>query len=91
MFVQLKILFTSETVGTKKKINKKYVAIGVVTVFMIVTGYGMLTGNWQNSISKEEYLKLYENMDSFGHPTGTEAVKKFNEDALKNNPNDKNE
>ncbi len=22
-------------------------------------------------------------MDSFGHPTGTEAVKKFNEDALK--------
>ena len=24
-------------------------------------------------------------MDSFGHPTGTEAVKKFNEDALNNN------
>ena len=33
----------------------------------------------------------YKEMDSFGHPTGTEAVKKFNEDALKNNPNEKNE
>jgi hypothetical protein len=30
-------------------------------------------------------------MDSFGHPTGTEAVKKFDEDALKNNSNAKNQ
>lgn len=73
-----------ETIGTKKKLNKKYVAIGVVSIFMLVTGFGMITGNWQNNISKEEYLELYKNMDSYGHPTGTEAVKKFNEDALKN-------
>ena len=81
--LQLKII------GTKKKINKKYVAIGVVSIFMLVTGFGMITGKWQNKISKEEYLELYKDMDSFGHPTGTEAVKKFNEDALKNNPNEK--
>jgi hypothetical protein len=74
-----------ETITGKKKINKKLVAIGVVSIFMLVTGFGMLTGNWQNNISKEEYLILYKDMDSFGHPTGTEAVKKFNEDALKNN------
>jgi len=80
-----------ETIGTKKKINKKLVAIVVVSIFMLVTGYGMITGNWQNKISKEEYLELYENMDSFGHPTGTEAVKKFNEDALKNDMNSKSE
>jgi hypothetical protein len=49
----------------------------------------MITGKWQNSISKDEYLILYKNMDSFGHPTGTEAVKKFNEDALKKKPNEK--
>jgi hypothetical protein len=49
----------------------------------------MITGKWQNNISEKEYLELYENMDSFGHPTGTEAVKKFNEDALKNNPEEK--
>jgi len=80
-----------ETIGTKKKINKKLVAIVVVSIFMLVTGYGMITGNWQNKISKEEYLELYENMDSFGHPTGTEAVKKFNEDALKKNANAENQ
>ena len=74
-----------ETIGIKKKISKKLVAIGVVSIFMLVTGYGMLSGNWQNNISKDEYLKLYEEMDSFGHPTGSEAIKKFNKDAIKNN------
>jgi hypothetical protein len=51
---------------------------------MLVTGYGMITGKWQNNISKEKYLELHKEMDSFGHPTGTEAVKKFNDDAIKN-------
>ena len=81
-----------EMIPAKKKINKKYVAIGVVSIFMIVTGYGMISGKWQNNISKEEYLELYQDMESFGHPTlptdrqaGTKAIKKFNEDALKNN------
>jgi len=78
-----------ETIGTNKKINKKLVAIGVVSIFMLVTGFGMITGNWQNKISEREYLELYKNMDSFGHPTGTEAVKKYNEDALKNKDNKK--
>jgi hypothetical protein len=48
----------------------------------------MLTGMWQNKISKTEYLELYKNMDSFGHPTGTEAVKKFNEDAIEKEKKD---
>ena len=73
----------------KKKISKRYVAIVVVSIFMLVTGIAMLTGNWQNSITEDKYLELYKDMDSFGHPTGTEAVKKFNEDALKNKPNEK--
>lgn len=67
-------------VFSNKKISKKLVAIGVVSIFMIVTGAGIITGKWDNNISKEEYLKLYKNMNSFGHPTGTEAVKKFNEE-----------
>ena len=65
------------------KIKKKWVAIGIVSIFMAVTGIGMLTGHWQNKISKEEYLYLYKNMESFGHPTGPEAMKKLNEDAAK--------
>ncbi|MCU0414893.1 MAG: 4Fe-4S binding protein [Ignavibacteriaceae bacterium] len=80
-----------ETVVGKKRLNKRLVAIGVVSTFMLVTGFGIITGKWQNNISKEEYLILYKDMDSFGHPTGTEAVKKFNEDALKNNANTENQ
>ena len=71
-----------KTIGpVKKKINKRYAAIAIVSIFLIVTGIGMFSGNWNNKISKEEYLILYRNMNSFGHPTGTEAVKKFNEKA----------
>jgi polyferredoxin len=78
-----------ETLPFKKKINKKLVAIGVVSIFMIVTGFGILIGKWQNKITKTEYLELHKNMDSFGHPTGTKAMKDFNEKALKNNSSDK--
>jgi polyferredoxin len=82
-----------ETIKGKKKINKKLVAIGVVSIFMIVTGLGIVTGNWQNKITKDQYLMLFKNMDSFGHPTGTEAMREFNEKALNdkaNNKKDKN-
>jgi hypothetical protein len=41
----------------------------------------MFSGNWDNKVSKEEYLMHYKCMNSYGHPTGTEAVKKFNEEA----------
>jgi polyferredoxin len=80
-----------ETITVKKKIGKKWVAVGIVSIFILVTGYGMVTGKWQNNISNDVYLKLYRNMDSFGHPTGTEAVKRFNEDALKKKDEFKNE
>ena len=49
---------------------------------MLITGLGMLSGNWQNKISKEEYIDLYEDIDSYGHPTGTESVIKFNDEAI---------
>ena len=65
----------------KKKINKRYAAIGIVSIFLIVTGIGMFSGKWGNNISKEKYLMHYKNINSYGHPTGTEAVKKFNEEA----------
>ncbi len=64
----------------RKKINKKLVAIGVVSIFMLVTGFAMLTGHWQNKITKEEYLIHYKIMNSYGHPTGVKEFKKLNED-----------
>ncbi|MGE5861614.1 MAG: 4Fe-4S binding protein [Ignavibacteria bacterium] len=67
----------------KKKINKNAVAIGVISIFTVITGIGMITGNWQNNITREEYLYLHKNIHTFGHPTGTEAVKEFNKDSDK--------
>lgn len=68
-------------IPVKNKINKKYAAIGLVSIFIIATSIGMFSGNWDNKVSKEEYLMHYKYMNSYGHPTGTEAVKKFNEEA----------
>jgi len=36
----------------------------VAGVFTGITGLAMLTGNWQNSISKEEYLKRFPKIES---------------------------
>jgi polyferredoxin len=76
--------FTTLLPNKKKKINKKYIVVGVVSAFMAVTGTGMLLGKWDNNITKEEYLELYKDMQSYGHPTGPKAMKKFNEEAEKN-------
>ncbi|MCJ7554859.1 MAG: 4Fe-4S binding protein, partial [Ignavibacteriaceae bacterium] len=65
----------------KKRIGKKAVAIGVVSIFMAVTGLGMITGYWQNDVSKEEYLMHYKLMNSYGHPTGIKEFKKLNEES----------
>ena len=70
---------------TKKKVSKKNIAIAVVAVFMIVTGIGMITGHWQNDITKSQYLIHYKRMDSYGHPTGTAAVKEFNKESVEKN------
>jgi polyferredoxin len=70
-----------ELVPTKVKINKRYVAIGVVSIFLMITGAGMISGKWQNVISKEEYLIHHKQLNSYGHPTSTESVEKFNREA----------
>ena len=56
-------------------------AIGIVSAFILITGAGMITGNWQNNISKEEYLFHYGRLNSYGHPTSTESVEQFNREA----------
>ena len=66
---------------TKKKQSKKKIAIAIVLIFMAVTGIGMLTGHWQNDITRNEYLIDYKYMNTYGHPTGTTAVEKFNKEA----------
>ena len=36
----------------------------VAGVFVAITGLAVLTGHWQNSISREEYLKRFQKIDS---------------------------
>ncbi|MGD8306848.1 MAG: 4Fe-4S binding protein [Ignavibacteria bacterium] len=72
-----------ELVSPKKKINKRYAAIGIVSIFLLITGVGMFSGNWQNNITREEYLIHHRNMDSYTHPTSTASVKKFNREVDK--------
>jgi len=63
----------------KRKITKKAAAIAVVSVFPIITSIGMLTDNWQNDMTKEEYLLHYNYMGSYGHPTDAKEFRKLNE------------
>lgn len=66
-------------VFSKEKIQKKYIAVVIVILFIIVTGIGMITGNWQNTISRKEYMMHYKQMNSYGHPRSAEDIKKLNE------------
>ena len=54
-----------------------------------VTGAGIFTDHWQNKITKEEYLLHFERMESYGHPTGTGAMKELNKKVLMNSKQNK--
>jgi len=66
---------------TKRKVSKKVLAIVITIIFMIVTGIGIITEHWQNNITPKEYLLHYKYMNSYGHPTGTAAMKELNKEA----------
>lgn len=48
----------------KQSIPNWVFGVLVVGVFMAVTGLAMLTGHWDNSITKEEYAKRIQEIDS---------------------------
>jgi uncharacterized membrane protein len=47
-----------------KRIPTRVFAALVAGVFVAITGLAMLLGHWQNGISKEEYLKHFQQIDS---------------------------
>lgn len=67
------------TIVIRKKFNKKYLAAAIVGIFMIVTGIGIITGRWQNNITKEEYLYHQPLLKTYGHPTDTKGLQKLDE------------
>lgn len=64
----------------KSKTKSRYVAIGIVSVFLLVTGLGMISGNWKNKIPLEKYFYHIEkiNTSEYSHPTGTSEFKNEN-------------
>lgn len=54
-------------VRTKKKVKtipNWVMGLLIVGVFIAITGLGMLTNHWQNSISQKEYLFRFQQLDS---------------------------
>lgn len=71
-----------KSVFTKKTISTRTIAATIVIIFMFVTGIGMISGNWENKISTDEYLFHMKNIESstYSHPTGTEHLEKINKE-----------
>jgi polyferredoxin len=72
-------------VGSETKINKNFIAVGIILLFVALTGLGMLAGRWQNNVPKETYIELNRNVNSIGHPTNSADIKKLNEASGKGN------
>ncbi len=64
-----------------RRIAKKYVAAIIVTSFMVIVGLAMVTGNWQNDMTNEEYLHHIKFHESYGHPTGGAEIEELNQDS----------
>ncbi len=55
-------------VGTKHRWQPRWVAVGIVTLFLGITGAAMVTGHWRNQVTLEQYQYLNQNLERFGHP-----------------------
>ena len=66
-----------ENIFTKKKVQKKYITPLVIGSFFFFIALGILTGNWQNKVTKEEYQVYIELRNSLGHPTGVQSKKEL--------------
>jgi len=66
---------------SRRRTSKKLVAATVVIAFMVITGAGMITGYWQNSITREKYLYHQQHLGSYGHPTGAAEIAELKRDA----------
>ena len=56
--------------AVKKELNKKIAAGIIISVFLLATGIAMLSGNWQNKVTKEEYLLHFKNIEKLDHMRG---------------------
>lgn len=59
---------------TRKPVRKRWVAVVTVGLFVAITGLGMLTGYWNNSISTQQYMHHQQFLQGYGHPTDTKGL-----------------
>jgi ferredoxin len=69
---------TLSPIFSQKKLLKVSVVLGIILIYISITGLAIISGNWQNNVSREEYLLLYKNINSIGHPTSVEDIDKLN-------------
>jgi polyferredoxin len=58
---------TIKPIASNKSISKKWVAISVILIFLSITFIAILSGKWQNNITKEEYLNVYSHRNELKH------------------------
>jgi polyferredoxin len=63
----------------KKETSKKLAAGIIVSIFLLTTGIAMITGHWQNNITKEEYLIHFKSIERLNHFTGTGSAKNYSD------------
>jgi polyferredoxin len=66
------------SIVTKHKISPRVVAIGVIGLFVVVTGAAMITGQWRNNVPTDTYLRLHPDIHMMGHPTSTSELSELN-------------
>ncbi len=59
-----------QNIVTKKKSSKYSVPIFVLAVFLLINVVGRVTKHWYSDIKPQEYIELYQNMNSFDHLSG---------------------
>lgn len=68
-------------VVTKRRFPKKWIAAGVLGIYFLIVSAGMITGYWQNDVSREEYLYLFKQKNKIDHVRSSSDVQKLNRDA----------
>ena len=54
--------------GTALRIKTRFMPLLVAAIFCLVTGLAMLSGNWKNNVSDDDYRRLLVGYDSVEHP-----------------------
>ncbi len=70
-----------KTVVTNKKFSKKWIAASIFAIYFAIISLGMITGYWQNDVTKEEYIDLFNNKKSIDHIRSSSDVQRLNQRA----------